>query len=49
LLRDLGGEAPAGVNILVKGSRSMRMEKVVEALIAESAPERTAAERDHAA
>lgn len=49
LIRALGAEMHAGVSLLIKGSRSMRMEKVVEALLADNATLTPGAEQEHAA
>jgi len=45
----LGADASAGINVLIKGSRSMRMEQVVEALLDNGKPRTPGAEHDHAA
>jgi UDP-N-acetylmuramoyl-tripeptide--D-alanyl-D-alanine ligase len=44
----LNGGTRAGVSILIKGSRSQRMEKIVEALLAQE-PSSPSPEREHAA
>lgn len=47
LSRALRSELKSGVTLLVKGSRSMRMERVVDALRSPNAAPKTAADGDH--
>ncbi|MGH8501826.1 MAG: UDP-N-acetylmuramoyl-tripeptide--D-alanyl-D-alanine ligase [Gammaproteobacteria bacterium] len=46
---EIGADVGANINILVKGSRSMRMEQVVEALLSAGAPRPPGAEHEHVA
>ncbi len=49
LAQALCNQLQAGVSVLVKGSRSMRMERIVEALLIDGAPPASGVEHGHAA
>jgi UDP-N-acetylmuramoyl-tripeptide--D-alanyl-D-alanine ligase len=49
LADSLKRELHAGVSVLIKGSRSMRMETIVEALLADDPPRTSSAGQEHAA